>query len=304
MATNRRGVVLDHAAVRDLITQQFPELPLGRLRSIDTGGHVVAFLGDDLIFRFPKDALEAAKAPREIRFLTEVGPALPLPVPRVAYVGRPSVRYSFPFTGHRLLPGVTGEDRRPDRRQWPALARQLGAFFSALHATPRAQAERLGLLARPPEPPERLIASATRHAALVRARYPDLVPITADYLAGAVPFPPAGHQSLVVSHADVKGEHVLLDARGDAVVGIIDWSDVALCDPGEDLKGLLIWLGEPFLRQVLDWYSGPLDAHCLERQLVAVRYHSLRNLGNRLADVTDDPLPLLLAQLRWAFTSA
>lgn len=146
---------LSDALICDLLGQQFPRLTLHRLISFDSGGHVVAIVNDDLIFRFPKDANEAAKVAREVRFLTEVGPALPLPVPSMDYVGRPSARYPFPFTGHRMLPGSMGEERRPDRQHWPVLARQLGTFFSVLHRVPRPQADRLGL---PRQPLELLLA--------------------------------------------------------------------------------------------------------------------------------------------------
>jgi SAM-dependent methyltransferase len=78
-------------------------MPLRRLIRFSTGGHVVVIVDDDVTFRFPTDANEAAKVEREVRFLDEVGPALPLPLPRMTYVGRPIARYPFPSTVHRKL---------------------------------------------------------------------------------------------------------------------------------------------------------------------------------------------------------
>ena len=43
-------------------------------------------------------------------------------------------------------------------------------------------------------------------------------------------------------HGDLAGEHVLYDAgaRGQ-VTGIIDWSEMALSDPGIDLAAFYYW---------------------------------------------------------------
>jgi aminoglycoside phosphotransferase (APT) family kinase protein len=77
------------------------------METLGTGGehHTVA-VGDDLVYRFPKDPATAAKTEREIAVLASLAPALPLPVPAVRYVGRPSARFPYVFTGQQRIRGV------------------------------------------------------------------------------------------------------------------------------------------------------------------------------------------------------
>lgn len=315
-AGTRMGA-LDYDDVRALIAEQFPDLAAARIETLDTGGehHTVA-VGDDLVFRFPRDGTIARKTAREVAVLAALAPAVPLPVPVVRYVGRPSARFPYAFAGQRRIRGVMGEVLRPPRGQWPGLARQLGEFFTALHRFPRARAMDLGLAPRPLEPAERLIAETVRHRDVIGAALPDgLREAAAPYLAGAVLVPPsdsAATAALVVSHSDLKGEHIFVSPGGTEVTGVIDWSDAALCEPQVDLQDLLIWLGAGFLRQVLAHYAGVghggddrgIDDRLLERAVTYRRYECLRALGVRLLGRSDDPLDLLISQLRWACTNA
>ncbi|MBI3973220.1 MAG: phosphotransferase [Chloroflexi bacterium] len=305
---------LTHGQIRALLAEQFPELRAARIETRDTGGeHYTVAVGDDLVFRFPRDAATAAKTAREVAVLEALAPILPLPIPAVRFLGRPSASFPYPFTGQQRIRGVMGEVLRPPREHWPRLARQLGEFFTALHAFPRERALALGLVPRPLEPVERLIAETVQYRHLIGGALPAALKAeVAPYLDGGVPVPPPGFPSgaptLVTSHTDLKGEHVFVSPDGSEVTGVIDWSDAALCDPVVDLQDLLIWLGAGFLRQVLDHYGGfggyrgTIDEDVFERAVVYRRYECLRAIGVRLVGRSDDPLPLLITQLRWAFT--
>lgn len=164
-------------------------------------------------------------------------------------------------------------------------------------------------------PPERLIAETARHRGVIGEALPDgLREAAAPYLEGVVPVPPpysaATTAALVVSHADLEGEHIFVSPAGAEVTGIIDWSDAALCEPQVDLQNLQIWLGTGFLRQLLAHYAGTghggdgraIDERLFERAVAYRRYECLRELGVRLLGQSDDPLDLLITQLRWACT--
>jgi hypothetical protein len=121
------------------------------------------------------------------------------------------------------------------------------------------------------------------------------------YLMGMVMPPAPCQQPSVVCHDDLKGEHILIASAGDAITGIIDWSDLSLADPATDFAGLIIWLGGSFVATVLRRYTLESDGQILARARFLARANALYLLGERLAGESDAPLDLLRTQLRWAF---
>jgi aminoglycoside phosphotransferase (APT) family kinase protein len=79
-------------------------------------------------------------------------------------------------------------------------------------------------------------------------------------------------------HGDLFDEHLLLDDAG-CVSGIIDWGDACLADPALDFAGLYAWLGEEFVRQVLDHYGGPVDAAIMQQIAFRARCAALTTYG-------------------------
>ncbi len=49
------------------------------------------------------------------------------------------------------------------------------------------------------------------------------------------------HQREVLLHADLGGEHLLIDPDTSRVTGIIDWTDMEWGDPARDFSGLARW---------------------------------------------------------------
>jgi aminoglycoside phosphotransferase (APT) family kinase protein len=68
-----------------------------------------------------------------------------------------------------------------------------------------------------------------------------------------------------VVHQDLSAEHVLIDASGTRLTGVIDWGDVAIADPTIDFVGWFAWGGASFVHAVLAHYRGPVDARVLDR---------------------------------------
>jgi len=73
----------------------------------------------------------------------------------------------------------------------------------------------------------------------ISALAPDDSVITAD-------FNPDSEAGPILIHADLKGEHILLDSSPDnkgKVLGILDWTDAQIGDPATDIAGLSISVG-------------------------------------------------------------
>jgi aminoglycoside phosphotransferase (APT) family kinase protein len=207
---------------------------------------------------------------REVALLPALGPTLPVPIPHFEVVAGDPIE----FVGYRKLNGSPlpiALARGADERE---LAGQLGAFLTALHSFPVAQAARLGLedadvsswLARRQEfrewcegraipllsPAERCGAERMFEDFFSRAR--------------------AGFEPAVV-HADLGPPHVL--CCDDAISGVIDWGDVVVGDPALDFAWLLHGVGETFAEELLGAYretGGVVDPELRGRALF---YHRL-----------------------------
>lgn len=182
-------------------------------------------VNEELVFRFPHDEQRGAKVEVEARVLE----ALP------GAVRAPTVEWISPrgYSGQRYLHGRSGEERRPPRAAWAALARDVADALTVLHRTPPPAGVPEARLPRP----EVLLERAQRDAPLAHVD-PELL--------GE---PPAVYGEPVLCHGDLKGEHFVLDAD-DRLAGIVDWADACVSHPVRDLAGLVIWLGPAFARLV------------------------------------------------------
>lgn len=156
---------------------------------------------------------------------------------------------------------------------------------------------------RPMPNPAELLESIVAHADLLRSAVPGArTPAMEPYLRGKVVLPPPWPFPSALCHSDLKGEHFLVSADGGRVLGILDWSDLALCDPAADVRGVWIWLGGAFVADMLRHYSAAVDAHLFERAGFYARCGALEQLVLLFTGASDAPLDLLLTQLRYAFT--
>jgi aminoglycoside phosphotransferase (APT) family kinase protein len=123
-----------------LVDAQHPDLA-APLRHVANGwDHVIFRLGADLAVRLPRRAVAVTLIEHEQRWLAELAPRLPAPVPVPVRTGAPSDAFGWPwsitpwFVGHPL-----GRLALPDRRPYAAA---LGHFLACLHAPAPSEAPR------------------------------------------------------------------------------------------------------------------------------------------------------------------
>jgi aminoglycoside phosphotransferase (APT) family kinase protein len=209
----------------EVLRERHPELNLGDVRTIEDGWDSLVLEVDGYIFRFPRRPEVVEWIKREIAFLPELAPKLPVAVPRFEFVGD-----GVTYVGYRKLDGVpaTGSVRR-------RTGLDLGRFLVALHAFPVERARALGVLYFSPAEwrawLEGFCADLRKRVLPLLSPDERLRAETVFSQVGGFEFVPA------LVHGDLGPEHVL--CRDGRVVGVIDWSDARIGDPALDLAWCL-----------------------------------------------------------------
>jgi aminoglycoside phosphotransferase (APT) family kinase protein len=130
-------LLIDLSLVRALLDRALPDyasLPLSRLRA--SGSTNALFrLGDELLVRLPRQPGGTAIIEKEARWLPQIGPLLPVPVPEVVAIGEPDLGYPERWSVVRWLEGDVPKVADPASHAAPtrpALARDLAAVVTAL----------------------------------------------------------------------------------------------------------------------------------------------------------------------------
>jgi aminoglycoside phosphotransferase (APT) family kinase protein len=260
-------VRVDEALARQLISEQFPDLPTDDLTLLGEGWDTMVWLVDGRwVFRFPRRTMVISGLELELRYLPDLADRLPLPIPRPTFVGQPSEAFAWPFYGAPFLPGRELADAALDDDARVALGRPLGEFLRALHSLePDA-----GL---PVDPVQR--ADMTARVPMTRERFDQLEQ------AGLWSAPESAHQIVeaaaslgppeptAIVHGDLHLRHLLVD-RESRASAVIDWIDLSRNDPGVDF--VLYWsilppAGRAEFRAA---YGEPTEAQLLRGRILSL----------------------------------
>ena len=250
-------------------------------------------VGEDLVAKFPRTEIDAAKVPLEETLYPTLRRLLGDVVPEIRMVGTMDGS-DRRFIVHERATGRQGQTIDGVTIS-PAdgLAGQLRALLRTLHEVDARQAFELGIGERPlsferPTLSEGTIATTT-----------DIVgDAVARFLAST---PPSPSDRRTLCHTDIKGEHVFVDEQRRHVTAIIDWADTEVCDPAKDYAGLASWLGPSFARTCID-ESGEDDPTLADRAIWLDRAGLLDYWDAVLAGREHAPIPLITEQLRIAFS--
>jgi len=225
-------VVIDAALVGRLLRAQHPEFAELPLEPLESGWDNAIFrLGEAYCVRLPRRQVAATLIEHEQRWLSELAPNLPLPIPAPLRIGRPAESYPWNWSIVPWLPGTAADREEIHADQAIVLAR----FLKALHVAAPQQAPRnpvrgVPLAVRASLIEERLARLATRT---------DLIgPRLRKLWEAALAAPAVSHSTWL--HGDLHAQNVLVqDGRLSA---IIDWGDVCQGDCATDLAAIWMWL--------------------------------------------------------------
>lgn len=209
--------------VRALLRDQVPDLAEAPLTFLDEGfDNAMWRVGEGAIARLPRRAVAEALLLREQRWLPELAPHLPLPVPAPLHLGRPALGYPWAWGLVPFVPGACADEAPLGE----AAVGPWRAFLTALHQPAPEEAPTQGMRGGPLADWDHVVAPR-----LARLRAAGLLPeALAGLWARAVGLPVA--EGRVWLHGDLHARNVLV--AGGLPASVLDWGDLGAGDPAID----------------------------------------------------------------------
>jgi aminoglycoside phosphotransferase (APT) family kinase protein len=244
-------VFVDEATVRQLLSDQFPDLANLSLRVAGEGFDNFLFrLGDHHAVRLPRRARGVEPLENELRWLAVAASGVTLATPLPVLAGSPRAHYRWPWMITSWIEGVSGDEVDDDWLRGCATA--LATFLRKLHATAPDGA---------PVNPWRSVPLAHR-ASDLESRL--------EHLRGEIDTPRAwslfewasasapGRSAPTWLHGDVHPGNLVF--REQQLTGVVDFGDLCVGDPATDLAGALLTLPFDELASFFDAYGVNDDA--------------------------------------------
>lgn len=273
----------------------FPDLQFATAIVEERGGdHHILLLDQTYAFRFPRETMHGLDV--EIAVLAALRGRCDVAVPEYRFVD-PAGR----FAGYRF---IAGDELTPWRfAALPATIQhgvldRAGRFLSVLHSLIPDDVLPIGRWPVIATATDQIADARTRRLPQIARVFPKLA-----YLIGAF-YDGCPHDDIerqVVVHGDLVDDHLLLARGGRDLAGIIDFGDVALGDPAQDLMGFWAY-GSDAVARVIAAYRADADDDLHGRSRLAfLRYRIdcfaelLASEGGRAAEGSADALMALLS---------
>lgn len=268
-----------------ILQKHFPGLQAQDVRAFVEGNdHWVFIVKNQVTFRFPK--VPRTIDPKRAAFLKHLASFCPLPVPTIEI--HRDEETGFFYEKNTYIPGVSFSPivaKTFSQSELKAVARQLGAFLSAIHSFPVDLARQLQLDEQNPydfweymqdNPHAFPEYKSVVYPHVSRAEQQWIETLFTDYIAliRENPFPTR------VTHADMWTYHIIVDAESHLLSGVIDfWGRIA--DPARDFKAFEYY-GTEFVKEVYRSYSLPRDEHFEQRRLFYTGHDEVAELARQL----------------------
>ena len=227
--------IIEPDVALSIIQDQFRDLNAQTIKLLGIGWDNSAYIVNDLyVFRFPRRAIAVNLLQNELLALPKIAARLPLPIPVPEWAGNPSDKFPWPFTGYRILSGITADQANLSDEERKELAIPIAKFLRKLHATPIEQFKhilpfdtigRLNIAKLISKIEQNLQELESLHLLQHKNRLLEILN-TAHQLQEA--------KSNALVHGDFYIRHLLLDDNHQ-ISGVIDWGDIHIGDSAVDL---------------------------------------------------------------------
>jgi aminoglycoside 2''-phosphotransferase len=244
------------------------------------------------MFRFPRSPYAEKALQAEKLFLPEFEKIAPIAVPRIRYVGDGFIAYRK-ITGSLLTPQLF-DTLSPGTRE--RMAGQMGKFLSTLHTFPLEEAFKMGLTEGWDGWRRRSYQSFKASIA------PLLSPQTRqNALAFLDRFFTLDWKRVVIHGDFYPPDHLFFDEQQEELCGVIDFGDLTIEDAATDFQSVLEDFGEEFFLDVVEHYSGEIDADFIDRIKVRLRAWPLFDAAYALEYGFEERFRRLLPEIETAF---
>lgn len=137
-ATPKRDIAINVALVRQLVAAQFPQWDHLPVKPVALSGwdNRTFHLGTEMTVRLPSAVGYAPQIAKEYRWLPQLAPLLPLPIPEPLALGAPALGYLWPWSINRWLDGENAaRERIVDLPQFGAALAHFLTTLQRLDAT-------------------------------------------------------------------------------------------------------------------------------------------------------------------------
>lgn len=289
---------MDVTAAREAIESSILGIRVSSIEHLGQGDFCAAFtVNHGWVFRFAHGAEGSARIDREAAVLPELAKSLSLRIPEIEYFARdPSTGLSF--VGYHRIPGrgLSRELlRQMQAREQECVARALAEFLDCLHSFSTEYARQIGMpeYHYPTQFAEDIDRARTQAYPLMEGQLTDFCEqIVQEHLeSGSLQFTPA------LLHDDLSQWHIFFDPSSSMITGVIDFSDMVVGDPIQDLMYLYDDYGAEFVGLILaNQREADLGAtlqrlhsyhewHTLGRLLWAVENRCTARISERLGEL-------------------
>lgn len=273
---------IDAELVRRLLAEQFPEwagLAVEPVRYFGTDNAIYR-LGDELAVRLPRREHNVLGLRKELRWLPELAPRLPLAVPEPVAAGEPGEGYPLEWAIYRWLPGEPAYETPPDDPR-PELVALLAAFRAIDPSGGPEPGRHNAFRGAPLEPGDEIVRAKIAELGLGQEAFRVW---EAALAAGTWERDP------VWLHGDLDVRNLLVtDGR---LSGVVDFGTLGVGDPAADV--MVAWkMLTPAAREVFR-RELEIDDATWARSRAAV----LAQAVNALTYYTDENNPILVREAR------
>ncbi|SDM69092.1 aminoglycoside 2''-phosphotransferase [Fictibacillus solisalsi] len=235
------------------IEEQCKDLNVDSVQKLGKGWmSMVLKINEEWAFRFAKNKRASADLDKEARILPVLSTFVSAAIPQFKYYGKQ--KDGLVFAGYRLLPGeILKEDSifsfSPENRKVFIIG--LSQFIKELRAFPVEQAKAHGV-------PQ--LDLHCFYFGLWKEVRKHVFPLMEDGLQKYISsrfhdylHHPVYTEYTSLIHGDLSMDHILIDPETHRITGIIDFGDLAICDPDFEYRYILEDCGKLFLESLLNF---------------------------------------------------